>query len=336
MKYETTLFIPTHNRPVHLNRLLQFVENGANQIRIVIADSSEEKQHALNKRNIEANRLAANITLLPYGGRALVDKYLEGLSTVDTPTVCICGDDDLVFPEQILACSRFLDEHQDYSYARGRMVTFIDSASIALKGSVRIYPQREVLMEDPIDRIRYHLKYYKSNFYSVKRTRSIARNLQRALTLDIGQGLQERLVPILDLLDGKGALLNGLFMGRQIGQSMVDQEGRRTLPGKRLSGKDYAVDRTRNADIYIRFVENEVRARYSANEKGIDGLRRSLRKDLERYFLDKADPDRLSLEKLCSRLTSRIAQTWDLRPMGPVSGSIEAVLAHVRRHRVIS
>jgi hypothetical protein len=203
-----------------------------------------------------------------------------------------------------------------------------------LEDSIRAYDQREIGMEDPLDRIRYHLKNYRSNFYSVKRTSSTIRNLERALKPDMGSGLKERMVPILDLLDGKGALLDGLFMGRQIGQSMVDERGCRTLPDRQLEGREYALSLTRNADVYLDLIEREVRARCaSVQDHRIAGLRDALQSDLESYFDEKAKPGRRSLAKLSSKLRDRIAEFQRMRGDGTYSKSVEALLTHVLSHR---
>ena len=334
MKCETTLFVPTHNRPNQFKRLLRFVDRLGTKVRVVVADSSGDEYHAANRCTIASCQLRGNITLLDFRGSPVVDKYLKGLDLVDTDTVCICGDDDLVFVDQVIDCSRFLKMHPEYSYARGRMVTFVDSAERDLRSSLRAYDQRDISMGDPIDRIRYHLQHYRSNFYSVRRTKSIVRNLAIALKLDAGVGLQERLIPILDLLDGKGALLDGLFMGRQIGQSMLDERGARTVPGKRLEGSAYAESLTRNSEDYLNLIAREVRARCpEVPENRIVGLRKALRADIDAYFVEKARPGRLSFAKLRSKLLSRAAEFRRRRLDGAYSSSVEALLAHVLRHR---
>src|SRR5690606_24172831 len=152
--------------------------------------------------------------------------------------------------------------------ARGRVMTFVDSPSIQLRRSVGIYPQFQINMDNPIDRLRFHLRHYKSNFYSVRRTSQIRLNLNKILSLNVGRGLQERLVPVLDLIDGKGAVFPELFMFRQRGQSLVDERGKVTILDKGLKGYDYAKELTKNEGEYFRFIEDEIRLRLSDEKEG--------------------------------------------------------------------
>lgn len=307
MDHVTTLLIPTHNRPIQLNRLLKFIENRLDGIRVIVSDSSDDEGLSLNKRNIAESAAAGSIIHLVRSGKTFPEKLVEGLGRVETETVCFCGDDDLVVPEQIVRCDRFLRGNPDFSHARGTILTFLDTPQVDLRTSMDLYPQWQIDMEHPIDRLTYHLRHYKSNFYSVRRTQNAKGNLERIYGMDLGRGLHERLVPVLDLLDGKGAVFPDLFMFRQKGQSLTDERGRNTTADKRLRGRSYAEELTRNSETYSRFIETEVRDRLGSRDSYRQAqLKRIIKSDLRTYFLDKMRPRRLSLNRIRRFLSARL------------------------------
>jgi glycosyltransferase domain-containing protein len=337
MNYETTLFVPTHNRPRQLNRLIRFLESAPDGIRILIADSSDSEILVQNARNIEESSCSNHVEHLAYEGVSLSTKYLKALGRVKTETVCFCGDDDLVLPEQLLRASHFLKSNKDFSHARGRMFTYIETSAMGLKRSLRIYPQWEIAMESPLARISYHLNHYISNFYSMRRLDKVGPNFERVLAMDIGSGLQERLIPVLDLLDGKGALFRDFFMFRQKGQTFVDESGNLTFWDRGLKGSAYAAELTRNADVYLNFIKDEVRSRVqNCDDLALKKLMSEFDRDLAVFFLDKERPKRMSARRVRAAfgtlsLKARNAAAVFFKDHD--AKVIDQVICHIENHR---
>lgn len=337
MKYETTIFIPTHNRPQQLNRLLKFLGDRLEGICVVVADSSDDRCLVQNRKSIASSALATHVRHLDYTGVSRSDKYLDAIGHVPTETICFCGDDDLLIPEQVLRSSRFLMGNDQFSHARGRMLTFLNSPLVGLKRSLRNYPQWQIAMDHPIDRLKFHLNHYISNFYSVRRTGPAKRNLERVMSMDIGSGLQERLLPFLDLLDGKGAVFPELFMFRQKGQTLVDESGNITFWDKRLSGNAYAAELTRNAAAYLGFIKDEVRSRIeSCSDEALDRLMSAVEREMRIFFLDKENPKRISVRRIGAAIdTLSLKSKNGLSMLHETADSriIEKVVRHIESHR---
>lgn len=338
MDCEITLFIPTHNRPKQLHRLLRFVEGQISGVAVVVADSSDPEHLSRNSATMEALKRSIRIKHLVYSGQNYAAKCDDALGHVETETLCFCGDDDLIVPSQLMRCSRFLLENKDFSHARGKMLTFLDSPGLSLKRSLRRYPQFQIAMEAPMERLHYHLKHYISNFYSVRRTEATRRNLGRIYALDIGSGLQERLLTVLDLLDGKGAVLPDIFMFRQKGQTFVDESGNVTFWDKGLKGSAYAAELARNATTYLDFIRNEVRTRVAhVSDHALERLLQEFEKELAVFFLDKERPKRLSARRVKAAIVTLSLKLRNAASILHEDGDAEAIneaVRHIEHHRM--
>lgn len=330
MKFETTLFIPTHNRPNQLKRLLNFLSGPVEVIQVIVADSSDSFLFAENQRNIdESCRGGLRLLHLDCRGKSLLEKYLCGIDLVETDSMCFCGDDDLIVAEQVVRGAKFLHESPDFSHVRGAIVTFLDSSDVGLKQSIREYPQYQIDMDSPFDRLAYHLKHYKSNFYSVRRTLNVRDNFRAIFKMDLGRGLYERLIPILDLLDGKGAVFPELFMARQKGQSLRDEQGNNTTGDRKLHGKEYALELTRNSSIYLEFIEKALQKKAGGADREVAELMLAFERDLERYFRDKERPNRITPGRVLGMLTRRIHRRDPFPPTENNRKALERITSHV-------
>ena len=95
----------------------------------------------------------------------------------------------------------------------------------------------------------------------------------------------ERLCPIFDLIDGKGAVIDELFMLRQKGQSCLDESGNITLDDKHLHGREYAEALTYNSDLYYKSIRDKLVGRC---DDRIDELMGVLSDDLRSYKRNKS------------------------------------------------
>lgn len=223
-----TILIPTHNRPSYLVRCIYFLSRSAVVANVIVADSSEDAVFERNSVLIDQSCID-KIRHLDCRGMVWSEKLKYFVSAVDTPFVVLCGDDDFVIPSAVDKCACFLNSNPDYSHAHGRILTFRERNSVDNPvESVREYPQiaNEV---DVFHRLVAHFSNYTNNFYSVHRTDLLLCNIGTANSLDIGRGLRERLLAVLDVSQGKRKMIPDLFMVRQKGITGVDEYGKRTL-----------------------------------------------------------------------------------------------------------
>ncbi len=121
MKNLITIIIPTCNRPLELARLIPFLHAFGHQIPIFVLDGGDEKSGDQNRKMCEH---FSNVEYLKFDRTLHLGlRIAEGLRAVKTPCVVICPDDDFVFPESIIECANFLQDHPDYSAATGRVWT---------------------------------------------------------------------------------------------------------------------------------------------------------------------------------------------------------------------
>jgi glycosyltransferase domain-containing protein len=224
-----TLLIPTHNRPSYLFRCLSFLRSAGFIHDIIIADSSDDPIFELNRKTIDALGTAFKATQLDCRRIESIRKYNYALEVIDSPLVTICGDDDFIVPSTVSECATFLKNNEDYSHSHGRILTFWErsSASAPIR-LLKSYPQHANEAEI-LPRMKAHFSRYANNFYSVRRTEQFRRNFRRVSELNIGRGLQERMLAALDIVDGKRKMVDSLLILRQKGLTGVDENGRRTL-----------------------------------------------------------------------------------------------------------
>lgn len=110
------ILIYTHNRHQYLERILSYYQDY--DLSIIIADSSEMKA--------SQTLLAINshVTYIHYPGWGLTEKVKDALKKVDTEYVALCADDDFTIPSALIACTKFLDTHPDFSVASGNFASF--------------------------------------------------------------------------------------------------------------------------------------------------------------------------------------------------------------------
>lgn len=223
-----TVLIPTHNRPEHFRRSMSFFAANVKDANFLIADSSDDLIFEANAVSIQPVALLNKVEHLDCRGQPILDKLINALLIVKTPFVVVCGDDDFLNYRQAVECAAFLNTHDDYSHAHGRIVTFWKD-----KAGGKINLQEYLQMsneEELIERLLKHYDRYLNNFYSVHRTSYFLSNIQKVTSLDMGRGLREKALAALDICQGKRKMFGELFLLRQKGHTGVDEKGARTLP----------------------------------------------------------------------------------------------------------
>jgi len=223
-----TVLIPTHNRPKHFRKSMSFFAANAKDANLLIADSSDDLIFEANAESIQRASSLNRVKHFDCRGQSILDKLINALLIVKTPFFVICGDDDFLNYRQAVECAEFLNTHNDYSHAHGRILTFWkDEAGerINLKEYLQMSNEEEL-----IERLLKHYDCYRNNFYSVHRTSYFLCNIQKVTSLDIGRGLREKALAALDICQGKRKMFGELFLLRQKGHTGVDEKGARTLP----------------------------------------------------------------------------------------------------------
>ena len=109
-----TVMIPTHNRPVFLQRSLEYW--GQSNYNVFIADSSTERY----REALPANCHYEHMPNVEY-----YTKCLEIVRKIDSKYIVPCADDDFHALGGVDSAIKFLETHPSYSTAKGRSIDFI-------------------------------------------------------------------------------------------------------------------------------------------------------------------------------------------------------------------
>src|SRR6266853_2116638 len=101
-----SILIPTHNRHLYLDRLLNYFS--PHHLKIFIADSSASPYQS----DKFPSAIYQHLPELSY-----YQKIWKVLNEIETPYVVLCPDDDFTIPEAMEECVQFLEAHTDYASA---------------------------------------------------------------------------------------------------------------------------------------------------------------------------------------------------------------------------
>lgn len=125
MLTESTVVIPTYNRPLHLTRILNYYNQHGKGLSIVVADSGAPENRKLDAAIIASFKDISIQHLNHY--YSSIDpwhKILDAVQHVTTKYCLICADDDFVTPLGISECAKFLDANSDHVCAYGNNAWF--------------------------------------------------------------------------------------------------------------------------------------------------------------------------------------------------------------------
>jgi glycosyltransferase domain-containing protein len=158
-----TVVIPTHNRPKFLIRSIDYWSKF--NISLFIADSSIEYSKPVG--------FSGNYFHTP--NLSMAEKIYNTLCEVSTPYVALCSDDDFITKSGLISSVDFLEKHNDFSSAQGRMVRFY----LKKNKSVECYPaytgaiNNQNNHDDAQNRVIQSMSSYMLNYYAVHRTASL-------------------------------------------------------------------------------------------------------------------------------------------------------------------
>ena len=114
-----TFIIPTKNRSDFLARLLNYYRDMKFQGVLVIGDSSNDDHLAKNKNLVESLSSKLNIIYRKFPELNMASTCKELIKLVKTPYVAHLNDDDIIIPNSVQQCIKFLENNPDYSAAHG-------------------------------------------------------------------------------------------------------------------------------------------------------------------------------------------------------------------------
>lgn len=229
MSPRLTLICPSYQRHHYLERSCRFW-GGHSDVLVLYADGS---QSPLESAATEAD----NLQYL-HQPVSIQQRLLNLLQQVQTPYVCMMGDDEFYIPSSLVSCVEFLDTHLDYVACMGRALGFSRRGGNAVFRSQ--YPRlqnRNLKSELPVRRLRDHFSaYVPAHCYAVTRVDVFREAMTIALNckLDIF-AISELLEEFIVVFLGKTCVLPELYWLRSHEASPIRNTGDLSLdPSKRF------------------------------------------------------------------------------------------------------
>jgi len=218
MEKSLTIIIPTKNRPNFLTRLLNFYFSQKIRFKIIIADSSDESDRAINETivNHTKSELAIDYHLFP-SDMEIFDKLIETLSLVESRYVLINADDDFFIPSAIESGVDFLKKNPDYSVVHGNSYVFY-LKNHDYQGNflyIATYYQRSIETNSSSDRLNSHLTDNSSTFYSIHATETLINNFSLVKQMNFDSIFSEIFLTCMDCVQGKMKCLDTVYTLRQ-------------------------------------------------------------------------------------------------------------------------
>ena len=216
MNFDTTILIPTYNRSRDLRKLVHYLRNNFNisKVKVIVLDGS-------NSEEALANRRICNNASLEYKHYDSIVSYCErmlnGLNLVETDTVAILGDDDLLDPKGFGDCVKFLEDNPDYSVAHGQYVGFnLTSKGLSFNPT---YQSSSIEGDSSLERLfSYFSSYTAPSFYAVNRTAPIIKSFEEVVNnnTDLKDYVSlEILISAIPLVNGKLKRLDSFYQARR-------------------------------------------------------------------------------------------------------------------------
>lgn len=209
------VIIPTCNRPEYLKRILEYYEGFSQKFKIIVGDSSSDKNKSTNEKNIE---LLCNLDITYLSYPADIDplsKFLCMLNHAGEKYCVFCADDDFIIPNAIRQAINFLEKNLDYSTAHGHYIRFHMYTSTYRDKTHRYFSWQPFdayiapswIDNDPIVRITQHLAKYVPTFYATHRTDELLLNLKK--TVEYMNKYRNEYSPFYEILPSFLSIIQG-------------------------------------------------------------------------------------------------------------------------------
>ncbi len=269
---DVTIFIPTHERPGYLARILAYWSHHGMAGRVVVCDSSRESFARVGDFGA--------VRYFPFPGVPFAEKVARCLGEVDTPLVVFNADDDFLAPRAVAECARFLREHPDHSSAQGKQAVFtVEGESLRFRPVYLSQCRMNVDSDDPGERLAQALSPYMNQFYAVHGTETFRDYFQQAAESGIQSGsLLEILLSLFSAVAGKHGILDVFYYTRE---QVKDSGGRRSkrldavLASPELQGECRAFFRAAEEALSARTGMGRAEAGAAVN-RAVDGYLKNL------------------------------------------------------------
>jgi glycosyltransferase domain-containing protein len=124
MRRDFTLLIPTYNRSRQLAALLGYLEAERAECSVLVADSSQPDERAVNRSLAARAKLDLEYQEFPVEMHPF-DKFREGVHRVRTEFCALCADDDLVMLDGVKRCLEVLRSNPQASVVQGYSFLFL-------------------------------------------------------------------------------------------------------------------------------------------------------------------------------------------------------------------
>jgi glycosyltransferase domain-containing protein len=245
-----TLLIPSHNRHLYLDRILDYYKDSG--IPVIVTDSSMPAYHPVADRHPKA------LHYIHCPGIAFTEKLDRALQEVHTPYVVMCADDDFILPDGIAACLDFLQRHKGFTAAQGNFINYrLDGDRIDFRIMYPGVSSWTIDLRGPFERLETLFRNFKTFFNAVYRTEALQLAFRGAGKVISNLYLNEYLTAIIPLALGNYIEIPVFYQVRESSESSGD----RTTPN---------LDRTFYEDAYA--VEREAYLLFlTATVAGITG-----------------------------------------------------------------
>lgn len=171
--FEVGLIIPTKNRYIFLERLIQYyINNNTNHV-LYIGDASDinYKNEITNLLKSNKSNIVVNYFYLPDFNDTKTIKFLA--NQIKENYCAFVGDDDFLVPASLSKCAEFLYYNVDYRTAQGKAILF-ELNEIGpygtIKGTQVYWTKKEVVELTGVARLNNFSKNYWVPQFSVHRT----------------------------------------------------------------------------------------------------------------------------------------------------------------------
>jgi len=215
LREQFTLIIPTYNRPRELARLLGYLTRHAAAFSILVLDSSNDENKALNAAlvpgtSLDIRLIACDPSMGPW------EKFWRGSEEVKTEFCSLCADDDIILPDALAPLTRFLRDHPDFSAAHGWYFSFYFTDHVGITACVYSSPSLD--QDDPLLRLRDLFSRYEAITYGIYRAEAMRCALREVQPVESPMA-RELLGGALTVAMGKVARLPVFYYGRALGAS---------------------------------------------------------------------------------------------------------------------
>ncbi|MNK04981.1 Glycosyl transferase family 2 [compost metagenome] len=203
-----TIIIPPHNRPKHLDRVLEYLMPFQFK-HIVIADSSNE---------VYENPVLEHSTIhyMHLKGMNFSEKMQLAMNQVQTPYCMLMAEDDFYVPETIEHCVQFLRNNSDYSSCQGLYTRFDTFSSKVFTKFIYLNSfRRDINQPEILDRIDDLFHNYIQLFYTVHRTHTLKKVFEFSGQKYTNMFVIEILLAVFALIEGKHKVLNEFYGARE-------------------------------------------------------------------------------------------------------------------------